>query len=150
MQQHSDLTSTSTIDLCQFMSIPDPATCIFNVKLLIALHAQLWFVHTPLHMNLPVALKISISSSWFNLSFHLLISYSAWTLLNQDLSPEIHVESIWQGKTNTHNLGCTPVRVSSHNQTSSSTVQLTVLGSNSSSSFSFLVKELCVFPQVYC
>lgn len=60
------------------------------------------------------------------------------------VSPEIHVENIWQGKTNTCTLGCTPVRVSSHNHTSSSTVQLTVLSSNSSSSFLFLVKELSV------
>jgi hypothetical protein len=45
------------------MSIPDPATCMFKVKLMIALHAQLGFVHTPLHMNLPVAIKMSISSS---------------------------------------------------------------------------------------
>jgi hypothetical protein len=59
------------------MSIPDPATCMFKLKLLIALHAQLGFVNTPLHMNLPVAIKISISSARFNLSFHLLlISYS--------------------------------------------------------------------------
>jgi hypothetical protein len=53
------------------------------------------------------------------------------------------VENIWQGKTNT-TLGCTPVQVSSHNHTTSSTVQLTVLHSNSSSSFLLLVKELSV------
>jgi len=46
-------------------------------------------------------------------------------------------------KTNT-TLGCTPVQVSSHNHTSRSTVQLTVLRSNSSSSFLLLVKELSV------
>jgi hypothetical protein len=54
------------------------------------------------------------------------------------------VENIWQGITNTRTLGCTPVQVSSHNHTSNSTVQLTVLSSNSSSSFLFLVKELSV------
>jgi hypothetical protein len=43
------------------MSIPDPETRMFEVKLLIALHAQLGFVHTPLHMNLSVAVKISQS-----------------------------------------------------------------------------------------
>jgi hypothetical protein len=50
-------------------------------------------------------------------------------------------------KTNT-TLGCTPVQVSSCNHTTSSTVQLTALRSNISSSFLLLVKELSVISPI--
>jgi nucleoside permease NupC len=58
------------------------------------------------------------------------------------------VENIWQGKNQQH-LGLHTRRSdSSHNHTTSSTVQLTVLRSNISSSFLLLVKELSVISPI--